>query len=73
MAIEFHHLAQVRHHLVAPSVVSDLEQAHMKAFVDFEELVGVANSCNQLLVNAVEVSQLSIARLDCHHTCRVRL
>ena len=41
MAVEFHDLAQVAHHLIAPAVVGRGQQQHVKTLVDLEEALPV--------------------------------
>jgi hypothetical protein len=73
VAVQLHHFAQVGHHLVAPAVVGDFQQAHVKGFVDLEEALAVADGFFQFVVQALQFLELGRRGLGGHHAGRVAL
>ncbi len=77
MAVELHDLAQVGHHLVAPAVVGNFQQAHVKTLVDFKKALTVhllrSGSVFELFMQRLQFAHLCIVSALCHNACGIGL
>ena len=73
VAVKFHHFAQVRAQLVAPAVIGNFQEAHMKALIHFKKSVGGMHGGAQFGVQGLQVLQLCGRGALGHHPGRVRL
>ena len=44
VAVELHDLAQVGHHLVAPTVVGNLQEAHVETLIHRKKRIGIGQT-----------------------------
>ena len=67
MPVQLHHFAQVGHHLVAPTIVGNRQDAHVKGFVDFKKALPVARCLFQLVVQVLQFLELELGSLGGYH------
>ena len=71
MPVQFHHLAQVGHHLVAPAVVGNFQQTHVKRFIERKKAFPVADFFFKFIVQALQFLDLGRRCFFSHHACRI--
>jgi len=73
VSVQLHDLAQVGHHLVAPTVVGNGQQQHVEVFVERKKQVPVIHSRDQVFLKRLYLRQLILARAAGDNAGRVRL
>ena len=67
VAVQFHDLSQIQHHLVAPAVVGNGQQSAVKGFIEQKKPLPVGRGQRQFLVQRLQLVQLRLGGGFGHH------